>query len=254
MTRFLKQRLVWLLLIVAAVGGIIGYAIQHDTLLYNTLFHLEQAMQKGEVVREKILAHGALAPILYIGLQILQVVLAPIPGEASGALGGYLFGGWAAFIYSTIGLSVGSWLAFVIGRLLSDLVRKQLERARIYQRFNHLVAKGDFVVPFVLFLIPGFPKDSLCYLLGLSHMPLPAFLFVAVVGRVPGTLLLSYQGAELQSGNYLRLVILLVIAVSMTMPCYLCRHRILNFLARHSKTLPPEEERDSDFCRVNKHE
>ncbi|MFZ5762667.1 MAG: TVP38/TMEM64 family protein [Thermodesulfobacteriota bacterium] len=254
MTRFLRHRLFWLLCILAAVGGAIAYAIRHDTLFYDTLFHIEQAMEKGEALREAILAHGSLAPILYIGLQILQVVLAPIPGEASGALGGYLFGGWAAFLYSTIGLSIGSWLAFAIGRLLSDLVRKQLERAKIYQRFNHLVAKGDFVVPFVLFIIPGFPKDSLSYLLGLSHMPLPAFLFVAIVGRLPGTLLLSYQGAELQSGNYLRLAILLLVAVAMTLPCYLFRHRILDFLARYSKTLPPHEKRDSDYCRVNKDE
>ncbi|MEW6594741.1 MAG: TVP38/TMEM64 family protein [Thermodesulfobacteriota bacterium] len=253
MTRFLKQRLVWLLLIVAAVAGTILYALQHDTLLYDTLFHIEAAMERGEALREKILAHGALAPVLYIGLQILQVVLAPIPGEASGALGGYLFGGWAAFIYSTIGLSIGSWLAFAIGRILSDLVRKQLERARIYQRFNHLVCKGDFVVPFVLFIIPGFPKDSLSYLLGLSHMPLPAFLFVAIVGRLPGTLLLSYQGADLQSGNYLRLGILLAVAVAVTLPCYLSRHRILAFLARHSKTMAKEGE-GADYCRVNKHE
>jgi uncharacterized membrane protein YdjX (TVP38/TMEM64 family) len=253
MTRFLKQRLVWLLLILAAVAGVILYTVTHDTLLYDTLFHIENAMQRGEVLREKILAHGPLAPLLYIVLQILQVILAPIPGEASGALGGYIFGGWAAFIYSTIGLSIGSWLAFVIGRLLSDLVRKQLERARIYQRFNHLVCKGDFVVPFVLFIIPGFPKDSLSYLLGLSHMPLPAFLFVAIVGRLPGTLLLSYQGADLQSGNYLRLGILLLIAVAVTLPCYLYRHRILALLARHSKTMPKEGE-GTDYCRVNKNE
>lgn len=253
MTRFFKQRLFWLLLILAAVAGIILYAIAHDTLLYDTLFHIESALEKGDALREAILAHGMLAPILYIGLQILQVVLAPIPGEASGALGGYLFGGWAAFLYSTIGLSIGSWLAFAIGRLLSDLVRKQLERAKIYQRFNHLVCKGDFVVPFVLFIIPGFPKDSLSYLLGLSHMPLPAFLFVAIVGRLPGTLLLSYQGADLQSGNYLRLVILLVIAAAVTLPCYFCRHRILGFLARHSKTMP-KEGAGTDYCRVNKDE
>lgn len=253
MTRFLRHRLFWLLLILVGIGAALGLAAWHNGTLYDTLFHLENALQKGERLREAILAHGALAPILYIGLQILQVVLAPIPGEASGALGGYLFGGWAAFVYSTVGLSIGSWLAFVIGRLLSDLVRKQLERARIYQRFNHLVCKGDFVVPFVLFLIPGFPKDSLSYLLGLSHMPLPAFLFVAIVGRLPGTLLLSYQGADLQSGNYLRLGILLAVAVAVTLPCYLYRHRILGVLARHSKTMPKEGE-GTDFCRVNKDE
>lgn len=251
MTRFLRKRLFWLLLILVGVGAALGLTAWHNGLLYDTLFHLDTALKKGEALRAAILDHGLLAPLLYIGVQILQVIIAPIPGEASGALGGYLFGGWLGFVYSTIGLSIGSWLAFAIGRILSDLVRRRLEHTRIYQRFNHLVSKGDFVIPFVLFIIPGFPKDSLSYLLGLSHMPLPAFLFVAIVGRLPGTLLLSYQGGDLQSGNYLRLGILLVIAAAMTLPCYLYRHRILGFLARHSKTLPPEDQR-ADYCRVNK--
>ncbi len=241
MTRFLKSRFFYLALIVCSIAGVLIYASRQDELLYQTLFHLRQSMQKGEEFREAVLAQGYLAPLMYMGLQILQVVLAPIPGEASGALGGYLFGGWQSFIYSSISLTIGSWIAFIIGRLLSDLIRPRLEKSKVYHKFNHLVEKGDFVIPFVLFLFPGFPKDSLSYMLGMSHMPLPVFLFVTAVGRMPGTLLLSYQGSDVYQGNYLRLVVLLLISAVIAAPCYIYRKTILHYLSHYSKrTWPPE--------------
>lgn len=235
MTRFLKRRIVYLFLILAAVCTLLAYALTHDALLYETLFHLKNSMQRGEELRTAILAQGAWAPLLFMGLQILQVILAPIPGEASGALGGYLFGAWLGFFYSTIGLTIGSWLAFITGRLLSDLIRPRLERAKIYHRFNHLICKGDFIIPFILFLLPGFPKDSLSYMLGMSHMPLPVFLFVAAIGRMPGTLMLSFQGAEVQQGNYMRLLVLLGVSVLIAVPCGIFRKRILHWLGKYSK-------------------
>jgi len=241
MTRFFKRHLFWLGLILAGLAIALWLLRYHDGLWYDLLFSWQDARERGEQLREAIRAQGWSGPLLYIGLQILQVVLAPVPGEVSGFLGGYIFGGRAGFIYSTIGLSIGSWLAFVIGRLLSDLVHRWLEETRIYQRFNRLVSRNNFTIPFILFILPGFPKDSLSYLLGVSRMPLTAFLFVAVVGRLPGTLLLSYQGEDLQSGNYARLAILLLIATAFTLPCYLYRGRIMAWLSRlaHHQTNAP---------------
>lgn len=238
MTTFIRKHLLWLGLILAGVALALWLLRQHDGLWYDLLFSWQDARERGEQLREAIRVQGWLAPLLYIGLQILQVVLAPVPGEVSGFIGGYLFGGWRAFLYSTIGLSIGSWLAFVIGRLLSDLVHSWLEATKIYQRFNRLVSRNNFTIPFILFILPGFPKDSLSYLLGVSRMPLTAFLFVAVVGRIPGTLLLSYQGEDLQSGNYDRLVLLLLLAAAFTLPCYLYRGRIMAWLSRlaHHRT------------------
>jgi uncharacterized membrane protein YdjX (TVP38/TMEM64 family) len=61
---------------------------------------------------------GILAPLIFIGLQALQVIVAPIPGEVTGILAGYLFGEWLGFFYSTIGLTLGSVAAFGVGRWL----------------------------------------------------------------------------------------------------------------------------------------
>jgi uncharacterized membrane protein YdjX (TVP38/TMEM64 family) len=241
MTNFLKSRIFYLILILAGIGAIALYAFQPDNIFGKVLHYLQNSRQHGEQLREAILAKGVFAPLIFITLQILQVVVAPIPGEASGVLGGYLFGALPAFAYSTIGLTIGSWLAFMVGRLLSDLVRRRLEHTAIYQRFNHLVSKGDFAIPFILFLLPGFPKDSLAYLLGMSHMPLPVFLFITVVGRIPGTLLLSFQGAEIYQGDYLKFVILLAISALIALPYAFYHKRILAWLTHYSRRTFPDD-------------
>jgi len=242
MTRFLKSRIFYLVLILAAITAIALYALQEDNLFGRVISYLQNSRQHGEQLREAILAKGVLAPLIFITIQILQVLIAPIPGEASGILGGYLFGALPSFIYSSIGLTIGSWLAFIVGRLLSDLVRRRLEHTAIYKRFNHLVSKGDFAIPFVLFLLPGFPKDSLAYLLGMSHMPLPVFLFITVVGRIPGTLLLSFQGAEIYQGDYLQFVILLAISALIALPYAFYHKRILAWLTHYSKRTFPDND------------
>jgi uncharacterized membrane protein YdjX (TVP38/TMEM64 family) len=61
---------------------------------------------------------GPFAPLVFMGIQFLQVLFAPIPGELTGFIGGFLFGTGAGFIYSTIGLTLGSWVAFLIARRL----------------------------------------------------------------------------------------------------------------------------------------
>jgi len=240
MTRFLKSRIFYLLLILAGIGAVVFYAFQEDNIFGKLFYYLQNSRQHGEQLRETILAKGIFAPLIFITLQVLQVLIAPIPGEASGVLGGYLFGALPALVYSSLGLTIGSWLAFMIGRLLSDLVRRRLEHTAFYQRFNHLVSKGDFIIPFVLFLLPGFPKDSLSYLLGMSHMPLPVFLFITFVGRIPGTLFLSFQGAEIYEGNYLKLAILLGFSALITIPYAFYHKQILAWLTHYSRRTFPD--------------
>lgn len=237
MSAWLDRKKRWL-----TIGAVIGaltallFFLQSHPLFSQLLFDLRELMANIDQLRETILSYGPLAPLVYIALQILQVILAPIPGEASGFLGGYLFGGFGAFIYSTIGLSIGSGLAFGIARLMGDKFRRRFHQSRVYQRFNKLLYKNAFVVPFILFLFPGFPKDSLSYILGLSLMPWRVFLFIAVIGRMPGTLLLSYQGAQIYEKDYLTLAILLLISIAISLPFYLFRRNILqwlNDLGRH---------------------
>ena len=98
MTRFLRSRIFYLVLILAGIGAVTLYAFQPDNLFGKALHYLQNSRQHGEQLREAILAQGIFAPLIFITLQVLQVVVAPIPGEASGILGGYLFGALPAFV------------------------------------------------------------------------------------------------------------------------------------------------------------
>ena len=139
-------------------------------------------------IRQFISSFGSSAPPIFMLIQILQVLLAPVPGEATGFIGGYLFGVLPGFIYSSIGLTVGSWLNFVIGRLLGERYVRKLIPADRFEKIDRAVKRQGVIVLFILFLFPGFPKDYLCLALGLSTLPVKLFILLAGFGRMPGTL------------------------------------------------------------------
>lgn len=142
---------------------------------------------------------GPWSTVVFVLLQAFQVVAAPIPGEVTGILGGYLYGPYLGTILSTIGLTIGSLIAFLLARYLGRPFAERFVAPSIMERFDYLLHhKGIFLI-FLLFLIPGFPKDALCYLLGLGHLTVAEFLVIGGVGRLLGTLLLTLQG------NFLRL-------------------------------------------------
>jgi uncharacterized membrane protein YdjX (TVP38/TMEM64 family) len=185
-----------------------------------------------EKVRDWLASLGPWAPLGFIVMQALQVVLAPIPGEATGFLGGFLFGAAPGFIYSSLGLTLGSGLAFLISRRLGSRVVEKLFHTESLQKFDALFERNGALVSFLLFLFPGAPKDYLCYLLGLSKMPFKVFVVMVAAGRLPATLLLSLQGAQVYLGHYTTFLLLLGITVVVGGILILCRERFYRWLAK----------------------
>ena len=162
-----------------------------------------------EKIRTWLISFGSAAPLVFIFIQGLQVVLAPIPGEATGFLGGYLFGIAKGFFYSTIGLTIGSTIAFLLGRWLEIHFVEKIVTKETLGKFDFIIERQGALLAFLFFLIPGFPKDYLCFILGLSQMPLRVFLIINTIGRMPGTFLLTLQGANVYKGHYVSFFILL---------------------------------------------
>ena len=179
---------------------------------------------------------GAYAPFAFIVIQALQVVLAPIPGEATGILGGYLFGTGLGFLYSTMGLTLGSILAFGLGRWLGLPLVRRLVSEKVYHRFDFISRTGGELVTLVCFLIPGFPKDYLCFLLGVSPLQFGVFLVICTFGRMPGTWLLSIQGAKVRSAQYTEFVIYLLVAAAAAVLGYIYRDAIFHWMHRRHGT------------------
>ena len=188
-----------------------------------------------EVVRQFVVDYGWWAPFIFMGLQVGQVLFAPIPGEVTGLLGGYAFGALSGFLMSTVALTVGSMLNFAIGRLLGERFVRRFAGSEMYQKFNRLVQYKGVLVIFLMYLVPGFPKDYLCMILGLTSLPTSVFFVVTTVGRIPGTLALSLQGASIYDKDYISFVIITVLSLLFVLFGFLYRDAIYRWMERQKK-------------------
>lgn len=179
-----------------------------------------------------ILSFGPWAPLVFISIQVLQVVVAPIPGGPIEFLGGYLFGTRAGFFYSMIGLVLGSLLAFGLARLFEKWAVEKLVSPKMMEKFDYLISHEGTIVSFLLYLIPGFPKDALCYILGLTPMHVGIFLVISTLGRIPGTWMTTLQGAKAFNEQYRTLVVLAVISIAVILIFYVYHEQIHRWIRK----------------------
>ncbi len=134
-------------------------------------------------------------PLAFFVVQVVQVVVAPIPGNVTALAGGALLGLWGGFLISTAGLLVGSLIAFGLARFFGRPVVEALVEPRIVNKYIDTMANRHFVVLLAIFLVPFFPDDALCFVAGLSALPIPAFLLLVVLSRPPGMFVASLVGS-----------------------------------------------------------
>jgi membrane protein DedA with SNARE-associated domain len=156
--------------------------------------------------------------------------LRPCPREATGFIGGYLFGAPGPVVFhprpdprSGFGLTA---------RWLEEHYVKRWIPAEILQKFDFLMERQGALVAFILFLLPGFPKDYLCFVLGLSRMPFKLFLLICTVGRIPGTLLLTLQGAKVYKGDYYSTLIILGLCLVLVLLLWYYREPVYRWIRR----------------------
>lgn len=175
------------------------------------------SVQETKLLQARLLRFlDSLGPAAFIGfilLQAAQVVIAPIPGEVTGFLGGILYGTFLGVVLSTIGLTLGSYIAFALSRAFGRPFVEKFVDKKTLDRFDYLLRhKGAFLI-FLLFLIPGFPKDFLCYIIGLGHLTTTEFLVIGSTGRLLGTILLTLGGSYIRKHQYYNFSILLGFAI-----------------------------------------
>lgn len=203
--------------------------------------HLYLYLHEKEKIRHLLKQAGPFGPLVFIAVQALQVVFAPIPGEATGFIGGFLFGAPLGFLFSSIGLTLGSIAAFLLGRLLEKEIVVKVVSPATMARFDFVMEHQGALVAFFLFLFPGFPKDYLCFILGLSPMSFRLFVVLVAVGRIPGTLMLSLQGAQVYEGNYLSFGIVLGLCLAVGGLMYYYRETLYQWVRRlEGKPAGPE--------------
>lgn len=183
-------------------------------------------------LKETVAAWGWLAPVVFIGIQAMQVIVSPIPGEVTGPVGGALFGTFWGLVYSTIGLTVGTLVCFWVGRRWGEpFVRPWLSEHH-WNRMSFVIEAEGAILCFILYVIPGLPKDILSYLFGISPIPFWIFAVVSTFGRLPGTWIGSYFGANVAEHRYLYSIAFVAILAALLLPVFYYRERILHRLQR----------------------
>lgn len=139
---------------------------------------------------------GVWAPLLIIGLIVLEVVIAPLPGTFIMVAAGALFGTWLGALYAYVGNVIGSSLAFFLARRFGrGLVRRLVSRPLLERYDGFFNAHQELFV--VFYALPVVPVDVLSFTCGLSSMRWRRFLLVMTLGFIPNTLLLSFLGERL---------------------------------------------------------
>jgi len=174
---------------------------------------IKSILESKEEARALMNSLGILAPIVFIAMQILQVVIFIIPGEAAQIAGGWLFGPILGTLYSIIGIAIGSLINFTLARFLGRLFVEGLFGEKDLLKLESILSssKASFGF-FLLFLIPGIPKDILCYAAGISTMGFFPFLLVSMIARMPGIVGSSLIGSSAAEGDFKLSMIILIAA------------------------------------------
>jgi uncharacterized membrane protein YdjX (TVP38/TMEM64 family) len=217
------------LLLAAALILVVGLVVTDSP----SIRFLVRLYQDKYFLRDTVASWGWAAPLVFIGIQAMQVIVSPIPGEITGPVGGALFGTFWGLTYSTVGLTIGTLVCFWIGRMWGEpLIRPWLSEHH-WERMNFILEAEGAIICLILYTIPGFPKDIISYLFGISPMPFWLFAVISTFGRIPGTWISSYFGAHVGEQRYITAVVFIAVVAGVCLPLYYYRERILARFRRH---------------------
>ena len=189
-----------------------------------------------ETLIELITSQGPLGVLILLGMQLLQIIVAFIPGEVVQIAAGMMYGPLWGSVVILVGCVLSSMVVYeLVHKLGAPFVRSMVGEKQLL-KFRQFELSGKFgVTVFILFLIPGFPKDVLTYIVPLSDMNLRTFLLLSTISRTPGVIISTYAAAGLADGNIVTSVIIFVVAALIAIIVLLLRNRIIDAISRHSK-------------------
>jgi uncharacterized membrane protein YdjX (TVP38/TMEM64 family) len=182
-----------------------------------------------EKFKDYILSFGSTGIFIYMCFQILHVIIIIIPGELIQIAGGYIYGVVPGTMYALLGMTLGIIIVFFTTRILGYSVIEFFVQKEKIDKFNFLInSPKSEIIMFILFLIPGFPKDALVYIAGLTPIKPLRFFFLCSVARFPGIVGSAYIGAKLGSKNYVPVIIVSIVAIVLFIFGVIFQEKIVN--------------------------
>ncbi|HHV65115.1 MAG TPA: TVP38/TMEM64 family protein [Peptococcaceae bacterium] len=197
-----------------------------------------ELISEPEEFKSLLASYGHAGILVFICFQILQVVVASIPGELVQIAGGYIFGTLAGTVYSAIGIMLGYFLVFALTRFLGyPLVKVFVSTDKIAKLTDLIKNKKSTAFLFSLFLVPGIPKDFLVYAAGLTPIEPVKFFTIVFMARFPALFGASFIGAHLEQQNYSIVVSALILAVFLLIVGFMYKKQVISVLSKSQQGL-----------------
>ena len=178
---------------------------------------------------------GPVGFLILLGLQFLQIVVAFIPGEVVQIAAGQLSGPWSGALVSLAGCVSSSAFSFALVHKLGAPFVQSMVPVQYLEKFRKFEKTGKLnIIVFILFLIPGLPKDVFTYLVPLTDMRMRTFLLLSNVGRIPGIVVSTYAADGLADGRLMESAIIFAVAAVIAVLGIVFRERIMKMLEKHS--------------------
>ena len=179
---------------------------------------------------------GPLGVLILLLLQFLQVLVAFIPGEAVQFAAGALYGPIGGSLLILAGCALSSAAVYVLVHKLGAPFVQTMVSEKYLDKFREFEHSGKLaVLVFVIYLIPGLPKDTFSYLVPLTNMKLKSFIGITTVARTPGVLASCFVANGLMQGNYVSAAIVAAVVVVLVVLCIWKRKELMEWLRKISQ-------------------
>lgn len=179
---------------------------------------------------------GPMSFLILLALQFLQIVVAFIPGEVTQMAAGMLYGPWIGGLVILLGSILSSAFVFMVVHRLGAPFVKDMVSEKWMEKFESFERSGKLeLIVFVLFLIPGMPKDIFTYLVPLIDMRMRTFLLLSNIGRIPGILVSTYAASGLVDGNVWQSIVILAVLAVVAVVCVIFREQLMGVVEKMGK-------------------
>ena len=219
-------------------AGLVAFIVLMAVIVVAAWPYITDIFSEGGVERlvERVQNAGPAGVLILLGMQFLQIVVAFIPGEVVQLAAGLMYGPWLGALFILIGCVISSTVVYqLVHKLGAPFVQGMVstEHLESFKKFEE-TGKLDIIV-FVLFLIPGMPKDVFTYIVPLTDMPYGRFIALTTIGRIPGVVGSTYAAAGFANGEIVGPLVVIGLLAILAVLAIVFRNKIMDMFGKERR-------------------
>lgn len=225
--------------------GLVAFLLLMVFIVYLIWPYIADMFKPGGIERvlNEVRNAGPAGVFILLGLQFLQIVVAFIPGEVTQMAAGLLYGPWFGALIVLAGCIISSAFIYMLVHKLGAPFVQAIVPTKYLDKFRSFEKTGKLnIVVFILFLIPGLPKDTFTYLVPLTDMRMRDFLILSNLGRIPGIIVSTYAADGFADGRIVESIIIFAVAAVIAIFGLIYREKIMQLAGRFGKQSSEESE------------